>query len=207
MATLDATVGGPTSNSYCTADEADEYFDARRPFEPPWDSNADKETLLIMATRVLNSMCVAPRKIFVPAQAGIPAYYRITPYWVGAPATSTQKLPWPRVGMLDSNGNSIPSDVIPDELKWAEAELAGYLSISDVTVASAAVVQGITSVKAGSVAVTFKDNVISQVIPSAVLFLMPASWFTDEGYQPAVQAEFDVIPSGYFGSWRDWGGV
>lgn len=195
---LDATVGGAQSNSYCTVAEADDYFSTRLPVNPPWETQdaATKETLLIMSTRVLNAMA-QPRKIFVPPQDGNPAYYRVLPQWTGAPATATQKLAWPRIGMVDSNGQPIPPDVIPDELKWAESEFAGYMGATDPTVPSDVVVQGITSVKAGSVAVTFKDNVVQQVVPNSVLYLMPQSWFTDELYLPALPAEFDVVPSGY----------
>jgi hypothetical protein len=73
------------------------------------------------------------------------------------------------------------------------------MNAGDVTATNSAVAQGITSVKAGSVAVTFRNDMVpgqQQVIPNSVMYLMPASWFTTELYEPATAyAEFDVVPS------------
>lgn len=93
--------------------------------------------------------------------------------------------------------------VMPQELKDAEAELAGQLGIKDTTLDNATIVGGITSVKAGSVAVTFREDLLAYVLPSAVLNLMPASWFTEESIESVLgPAEFDVIPSPcYRGIW------
>lgn len=82
---------------------------------------------------------------------------------------------------------------MPQALKDAEAELAGQLLIADTTLDNAASAGGIKSVKAGSVAVEFKENIDAHVLPDAVLNLMPQSWFTDERVEPAEKAEFDVI--------------
>lgn len=188
---IDATVGGPAANSYETLVEAQAYFDTRLPIAG-WVNAADKSLLLIMATRTLNAV-LRPAKMLVPAQGGIAAYYRIRRQWTGAPASTTQRLAWPRTGMFDANGNAIPSNVIPQDLKDAESELAGQLGTSDRTLDNDVVVQGLTSVKAGSVALTFKDMIESHVLPDAVWLLMPASWFTDELVTPAFPAEFDVV--------------
>jgi hypothetical protein len=201
-AIIDATVGGPNSNSFETLLEAQAYFDTRLSL-PGWDSATNQTALLIMATRVLDAMA-QPRKILMPPQAGEPAYYRILRQWTGAPATATQKLAWPRTGMVDANGNAIPSNVIPDELKWAEAELAGQLGNADRTLDNDVIVQGLTSIRAGSVSLAFKNNIVPQVLPDAVIALMPYGWLTDELYQLANMAEFDVVSRG---SHRhgDWG--
>jgi hypothetical protein len=191
MATIDASVAGIASNSYETLVEAEVYFANRLPL-PGWEDAIDKNVQLIMATRLIDAIAM-PYKQFIPAQGGVAAYYRIRRTWTGTPATTTQKLAWPRIGMYDGNGNAIPSNVIPPALKDAESELAGQLGMTDRTLDNEVIVQGITSIKAGSVALTFKDMIETRVIPDAVWNLMPPSWFTDEIIIPAMSAEFDVV--------------
>jgi hypothetical protein len=66
-------------------------------------------------------------------------------------------------------------------LKDVESELAGLLKKSDRTLENDIAIQGITSIKAGPIALTFKDEIYPQsVIPLSVISLMPASWFEDE---------------------------
>jgi len=191
MAIIDATVGGSASNSYETRIGAQAYFDTRLPVSG-WDDADDQDVLLIMATRVLNASLQPGKSIIYPAKDGVP-YYLIRRTWTGVPATTTQALAWPRIGMFDANGNPIPSDVIPQALKDAESELAGQLGLSDRTLDNDVSLQGLTSVRAGSVALTFKDYIERKVLPQAVWDLMPPSWFTDELVVPAIQGEFDVI--------------
>jgi len=186
---LDATVGGPLSNSYETVSEAQSYMDTRLPIIE-WDS-ANQEAMLIMGTRVLNAMA-SPHRVLRRDSCDC-QYYLIARTWTGAPATTTQRLAWPRTGMFDRNGNAIPDNVIPQDLKDALSELAAQLSKADTTLDNDVSVQGIKSVSAGSVSVTFKDNIEAHVLPDAVLNLMPPSWFTDELIEYTNRAEFDVI--------------
>lgn len=97
--------------------------------------------------------------------------------------------------MFDRNGNAISSLVIPDDLKDAVAELAGQLAIEDRTLDNDVAVQGITSVRAGSVSVGFKSSGImsSKMIPDAVMFQLVPSWITDEFYEPAQSPIFEVL--------------
>lgn len=190
MPTIDSTVGGVSSNSYETLVEAEAYFASRLPVDG-WIAAADKNVLLIMATRVLDAVAM-PGKTLITPKSGSP-YYLVRRTWTGAPATTTQRLAWPRTGMYDANGNAIASNVIPQALKDAESELAGQLGTSDRTLDNDIVAQGLTSVRAGSVALTFKDYIEQRILPDAVWLLMPPSWFTDELVIPAFSAEFDVI--------------
>lgn len=191
MPTIDATVGGVNSNSFETLAEAEAYFATRLPLSG-WDEADDKNVLLIMATRVLSALAMPFKQLILP-QGGAPAYYITRRTWTGAPASSTQRLPWPRTGMYDANGNAIPSNVIPQALKDAESELAGQLGLSDRTLDNDVSILGLTSIRAGSVALTFKDMVMAHVLPDMVWNLMPPSWFTDEIIEPALQAQFDVV--------------
>jgi hypothetical protein len=194
MPAIDATVGGATANSYETLAEANVYFDERLPLPTPWVASGNTSIrALLMATRVLDAMS-QPHKTLVISKDNKIKYYLTASQWTGSPATTTQRLAWPRIGMFDRNGNEIPSDVIPAELKDAESELAGQLIIADSTLDNTVSVQGITSIKAGSVSLTFKEAIDAHVIPDAVRNLMPASWFTDELVTPAQRASFQVIP-------------
>lgn len=189
--TIIATVGGATSNSYETHSEANTYFGERLPLSPPWVTSG-QEAALIMATRVLDSMATPHRNLTYDRSCDC-QFYVTSRQWTGTPASATQRLAWPRVGMFDRNGNAIPSNVIPRELKEAQSELAGQLLVSDTTLDNPILVQGITSVRAGSVSVSFKEAIARHVLPDAVLNLMPPSWLTDETVTPARPAEFDVV--------------
>jgi hypothetical protein len=198
---IDATVGGVASNSYETLVEAQAYYESRLPLSG-WEDADSQDVLLVMATRLLENFANS-LKVLVPAQNGIAAYYLIERRWTGMPATATQKLSWPRIGMYDVNGNPIPETVIPQELKDAESEFAGQLGIADRTLDNDVIVQGLTSVKAGSVALTFKNQFQPQVVPDAVLNLLLPGWLTDVVVEPAVPALFDVVsgPRHHGGWW------
>lgn len=190
---IDATVGGASANSYETLAEANTFFaDERLPLTPPWvASGAYNAQALIMATRGLDLLLDGKRVLVRPASGT--AYYVVRRTWTGAPATTTQRLAWPRIGMFTANGVAISASVIPKELKDAESEFAGQLLGTDRTLDSDVIVQGVTSVRAGSVSVSFKDGVLPQVMPDAVLNLMPSSWFTDEQYEYTQETEVELL--------------
>lgn len=189
MATLVATPGAANANSYETLAEAQAYFDTRTTMLG-WDNADDQSVLLMMATRALDMMFVPHRRLV--RYNGV-AYYITTPQWTGTPATATQALAWPRIGMKDRLGRDILSTVIPQELKDALSEFAGQLGLGDRTLDSDVAVQGIKAVRAGSVSVNFKDDVQAQVIPDAVWNLMPDSWFTDELIELALGAMIELL--------------
>lgn len=133
--TIDATVGGSAANSYCTLAEADTYHEERL-HVTDWSgaTDANKNSALVWATRILD--------------------YQLE--WDGWPASTTQARCWPRSGLLDKNGNAIANTVIPDEIKWAEAELARWLIKSDRTADQSS--DGILSIKAAPVEIAFNPN-------------------------------------------------
>lgn len=174
-----ATPNAANANSFVTLEEYAYYHERRLPLDPPVVVTGDVAARnVIMATRVLSSMIVA-RKSIRWDKAGNPYYYT-SRAWTGEIATSTQSLAWGRKGMLDRLGRVIAENVIPQELKDSTSELAGQLGLGDRTLDSDVKVQGITSIKAGSVGLTFKETIETQVLPDAVLNLMPPSWLTDE---------------------------
>jgi len=101
--------------------------------------------------------------------------------------------------MFNRNGFEIPTTgaaSIPRELKNAQIELAFQLSVADLTANNSIINQGITSIKAGSVSLSFADlnaensllvarsirelNALMAVLPDAVKYLLVPSWLLDD---------------------------
>lgn len=177
-----ATPGDANANSFGTLEEAEVYFDSRL-HTTVWDAaiSTNKKKALVMSARVLNLIGQAYKTLVKAGSATYvdTPYYLTRPTWTGEPATTTQALSWPRTGMYDANGNAIPSNVIPQDLKNAQFELALLLLPADRTLENSIAAQGITSIKAGPVALTFKEMIETRVVPDSVFNLMPSSWFTE----------------------------
>jgi len=186
--TFDATPGSPTGNSFTTVEAAQNYIDTRVHSEA-WDLIDDKEKALMSATRTISKVLQARRAY----TAGPPAGYWIRPTWTGFVATTTQVLPWPRIGMYDENGNEIPVDVYPTALQEATAEMALQSAEEDRTLDSDVQVTGLKKMKAGPVAMEFKDGQIeSVVLPQAVWDLLVPSWYTDQIFEGLESASLEV---------------
>lgn len=184
-----ATPNASDANSFITLAEYAYYWERRIPLDPPVTLTGDVAARnVITATRVLCTI-IRPRKTIRWDKNGNPYYYT-SRAWTGTIATETQALLWGREGMYDSRGVLITSNVIPQELKDATAELAGQLELSDRTLDNDIIVQGITSVKAGSVALTFKENIDAQVLPDAVINSLVPGWLTDEIIDYGVRESF-----------------
>jgi hypothetical protein len=189
---VDATVGGVSANSYITVDEAASYWESR-PFPGMWnDSVQEPAAMVITATSMIDALFTPTRKL-IRNPNGKDSYYIVRPVWLGSPTTTTQALAWPRTGMHNQNGGDIPSDVIPAGLKLAVAELAGQLSKSDRFLDSSTLVQGISSIHAGSVSLSFKDSGVEiiKVLPD-IIYEFLSAWITDELYEPVGGLIFEV---------------
>jgi hypothetical protein len=199
---LDATVGGPSSNSYLTVAEADAYFDTRL-FSTVWTSatTQQKEAALIQATRTIDAKVTQPWTFEnLPDGFTIRRVALLGPdqkaftVWNGEPASSTQALAWPRTGMVDKLGNELADDVIPQGLKDAVCELALLLLQSDRTVENPAAVAGLKALTAGPVSLEFTDPPPNpQLLPDVVFqFLVPAWWYAFV-LEKGVRASIEVI--------------
>lgn len=143
--TLDATVGGLSSNSYVTRAEGDSYHECRL-FVDDWTSasDANKDTALVWATSILDSHFD----------------------WAGTRFSIEQKLRWPRSGVLDRDGQLFDNDEIPQELKDAVSELARYLLTSDRTAESGT--EGIKKLKVDVIELEFDKHDRTTTIPDEV---------------------------------------
>jgi hypothetical protein len=176
---LVTTPGSASANSYASLEELNAYLAARVPAAAlASGTDEQKEAALKAAARVLDASFV----------------------WTGSAVDSTQALTWPRNGMYTRNGFAIANTVNPIDLKNAQCELAAQMHAVNLTSDNEALKQGITSVKAGSVAVTFKEIDQSSTesadieirkldpalawaarqIPDAVRLLLVASWYIRE---------------------------
>lgn len=106
--TLDATVGGATSNSYVTQARATALLEAT-PFSTAWAAVTAKDECIVHATTMLD----------------------VTFDWVGnrTDLVTPQALEWPRVNAyVDDRGPVIPNAAIPIEVERATAHLAYFYS-------------------------------------------------------------------------------
>ncbi len=173
---LITTAGAADANSYASLAEANAYCSGHL-YASGWFALSDtqKESALIMTGRGLDGM---PRA------------------WTGTASTATQAMGWPRIGMLSRNGFAIESGAVPVDLKNAQSEFALQLASTNLMATSDIVAQGITSVKAGPVAVTFKESTeedaalarrwaLEMQVPDAVIALLVPSWLLDPRDQDA----------------------
>lgn len=188
---LVTTPNGSTSNSYASLAEFDAYADyasINRESIVTWLASAtdpDKEGVLIVACRALNINLV----------------------WTGQAATETQALSWGRVGMMSRNGFALAGDAIPIDLKNAQCEYALQIGAGDLFSDNKAASKGVSSVKAGSVSVSFHsidtsnttavDIIIKRLspelgwtrIPQAVRDLLVESWYVRESVKSSFMFE------------------
>lgn len=133
---LVATAGATDANAYCTLNEAEDYFENRL-YTSDWDdaNGNDQEAALIMATALLDRLCS----------------------WDGDKATDTQALRWPRSYIWTPDGDKVESNIIPQFLKDATAELALHLLGADLTQTIDRDLEGFKQIEIGSLSLTM-DN-------------------------------------------------
>lgn len=157
VSALVITPGSALANAYVSVAVADQYHLDRPAVGTTWSAaSADaKAAAILWATTQMDAVWE----------------------WVGYPVDAVQSLLWPRGGMLKRNGwEYVALDVIPVELQEATAEFARQLLVGDRAGDSDIETGGITSLRAGPVALTFKDSVFAKVVPDAVFNLIPTGW-------------------------------
>jgi len=134
-----ATVGGSTSNSYVTRQEAVNYFQLGiHPQGEVWAklSAEDQESLLIQATRIIDMQKIKGVKSDTTTSSGVPA----------------QALRFPRAQDTDASGYFIPVKV-----KEACYEQALYLTQQDEGTRQTLRAAGVTSVTIGDVSESYSN--------------------------------------------------
>lgn len=157
VSALVTTPGSALANGYVTVAEADQYHLDRPAVGSTWAlaTTDQKVAAILWATKLMDSLWE----------------------WEGYASDGVQVLQWPRGGILKPTGWAwFDLNVIPDEIKDATAEYARQLLVSDRAGDSDIETQGILSLTAGPVSLTFKDSVTAKVVPDAVVNLIPPSW-------------------------------
>jgi len=157
VSTLVTTPGAANANAYCTLAFAEQYQLDRPAVGTTWSAatSDQKNAAILWATLLMDSLWD----------------------WTGHTTDTTQVLQWPRQGMLKRTGwEYVDVHTIPTELQQATAEYARQLLAGDLAGNSDIETQGITSLRAGPVALTFKDSVIAKPVPDTVFNLIPPSW-------------------------------
>jgi len=151
MPTLDATVGGASTNTYATYAEASTYHNGHV-YASTWTAATStvKETALIMASRLLDEWVD----------------------WRGYRTTEGQALRWPRYNVNDRDGWLLDHDVIPTFLVNATSELARYLTTTDSTAIPDT--QGFKELAVGSLklVVDKEDRDKYGVLPDSVIVMI-----------------------------------
>lgn len=146
--------GLANAESYYSVANADTYFSTMRgdsaEYAADWDAATDatKEACLRWATRLIDKL------------------WR----WDGQKSTTTQALKWPRTYVLDDEGDEIDGAVIPNDLKYATAELARALLVDAERVEDQEV--GLASLSAGPVSLVFDKYDRSSTLPKTVKSLL-----------------------------------
>ena len=161
---IDVTPFSLTANSYATVAEADTYHDAHL-YADTWTAmtTAEKTVALIMATRILD--------------------YKVE--WAHYPTKERelQILQWPRTGLVDLDGfSTVDEDTIPQRMKEVTAEYARQLKDSDRTADSDVETQGISSITAGPISLSFTGDVKAKVVPDSVVQMIPTWWGKVRGH-------------------------
>jgi len=157
VSTLVTTAGAANANAYCDLAFAEQYQLDRPAVGTTWTaaSTDQKNQSILWATKLMDALWE----------------------WNGFATDSIQALLWPRQGMVKLNGwELVDLHTIPVELQRATAEYARQLLASDLTGNSDIETFGVTSLRAGPVAFTFKDAVYAKPVPDIVVNLIPCAW-------------------------------
>jgi len=150
--TLDATVGGPSANSYATVAEADTYVDERMD-TADWDgaSADDKARALIMASRRID------QESFEGVKADIDP--------------EDQALEWPREGADGPDGHVFDHNELPERLKQAAYELA-LVIVGDSSFLDDTGLESFSEVSVGPLSVTPRHQQKGGELPETVKRLL-----------------------------------
>ena len=149
--------GSVSATSYASVVEGNAYHDAHL-YGSAWSSakTDTKERALMMATRILDE--------------------RVN--WVGRKATDAQALRWPRSSVVDADGYTVSSTVVPVTIKNAVIEFARLLIDTDTTAARDD--EGVKSMKLDSLAIEYDKTDQKNAIPQTVREMV-----ADYGVAPA----------------------
>lgn len=146
------TIGSATHTIYGTSAGADDYLAATTAWATAWAAATAtaKSRALVSATRELNAT-----------------------RWQGTRAVAGQALAWPRVDVVDGDGEDVDESTIPQDVIDAAYLLAAmYLDNAARADESPDTAANIKRAKAGSVEVEYHQRIASDPFPRSVLLLV-----------------------------------
>lgn len=156
---LEDGTGLSNSNSYASLAEANLYFDSHPYYSDAWAGlgENDREAALIRASLQLDSLIT----------------------WYGVIANLSQAMDWPRIGVYDDEGRAIPSNIVPNQVKYATMEMAYYLSKGDPFAPSGG--QGLDELKIDVIELKFASSTTPVPVPPAALTWLKGLGYTSYG--------------------------
>lgn len=157
VTTLVVTPGAANANSYVALSVANQYHEDRPAADSAWSgaTTDQRNAALLWATKLLDR------------------YF----FWHGSVVTQTQKLLWPRYGLVDVNDwNPLDYTTIPELIQFATAEFARQLLADDRTADSDIEKLGISLLKVGPLRLDFDGSGYTQAVPDVVSMLIPENW-------------------------------
>lgn len=136
------TPGAANANSYVTLAEVDSYFNTAFAHGTTfWNSS---EAAILHAARLID---------------------RLSSFF-GTKADQAQAMAWPRFGVYNEDGWLIDEATIPQRVKDAQCELAGFLAREDRTEGMTA--QGLDELKIGPLDLKFSNGGEPELVPDVV---------------------------------------
>lgn len=153
----------PDANCYVDLDYADDYMSVNSYVSTMWAALEEdaQEKLLVRSSRMLDTLVT----------------------WNGIRVDEDSGMRWPRSGVYDSDGFAIPDDMIPDVLKDATCELAGYLMSSDWSQPSGT--RGLKEIEVDVVRLDFDSTVTRPSLPPFIVQMLASLGTVSQGSRPA----------------------
>lgn len=138
--------GLSNSNSYVSVAEAETYLIQNIHVYPSWEAleTSTKQAILAWSTRYLDQRA----------------------RWNGVKTEEDSALRWPRTGVFNADGISIPSDEIPKQLKDATIEMARYLLEGDRAADRGQ--DGLKEVQVDVIRLVFNENYRLPEVPNEI---------------------------------------
>ncbi len=151
MLTVDAVSQSPTGNAYQVASDVTNLLTGRL-YTTTWTAliSAEKDSVVIWATGLMEQ-CFE---------------------YNGYLKTLTQRLKLPRTGLQDSEGRLLSSDVVPDLILQAHAELCLALSKRDRTAEPDVFGLGMSDIRVGPISIKVDKTMVIGLIPDNVIQML-----------------------------------
>jgi len=154
---VETGTGSPTATSFCSVAYADTHHAKNKRTATTWAAltTGEKQSRLETATEIICRDC----------------YFAGYPVKTIGTTSERQRLEWPRAEVCDRNGYWIDSDIIPEDLQRATAQLAGELELEDLDEEPT---RGLSSLGVGSIQLVFdKTNEAKPLVRAVYNYLRP----------------------------------